>query len=460
MMRKPLSALGLFVLTLAGCAEQQPAAAPLAAPPAADAAPLAVAPAPAPEPPKEAAKPIELTPVQYAKVYQDCWAAFNAHDYGKLAPCFADNATSEAVDMGTPPLVGKDIVEKNAKAFGTAFPDGNGEAQLTLVNGTNIVGVWLMRGTHKAPLPGPTGEIAPTNKKIGYLLGQVVEFKGGKAVAERQFADARTLLGQLGVLPGPVRKVMEQGAAEKPLVIATGSDAERANVEVYKKYAEGFSKHDAAAVDAVLSDDFVFSDQAAPADLVGKKEVTRGMKEVWKAMSDVRMDPTITWGAGDYVVATGTFSGTNDGAMPSMKLYKKTGKRVSVNFLSVAKVSGGKLKNEWVFSNGMAFASQLGLLPPEKAKAPVAEKGAAAKPAAPGAGKAATPATPAAPAAKGPATPATPAAPAAKKGPATPAAPGAAPANPAAPKAAAPAPAKPDAVKPVPAQPPAAPAPK
>ena len=170
-MRKPLSAVGLFVLTLAGCAEQQPAAGPLAAPPPAETAPVAVAPPPAAEPPKEAPKAPELTPVQVAKLYQDCWAAFNAKDWAKFSPCFADNATSEEVDMGMPPLVGKDIIEKNAKPFAGAFPDATGEAQLTLVNGNNVVGVWLLRGQHKGPLPGPTGgswSTSPTSTRAAW----------------------------------------------------------------------------------------------------------------------------------------------------------------------------------------------------------------------------------------------------------------------------------------------------
>jgi predicted ester cyclase len=274
------------------------------------------------------------------------------------------------------------------------------------------------------------------------------------------------MLGQLGLAPGPVRKAMEQGAAEKPVVIAMGNDAEKANAEAYKKYSDAFSKHDPAGMDALLADDFTFSDQAASADLVGKKEAMRGMKEIWKGMSDVRMDLTSSWAAGDYVVSSGTFSGTNDGTLPSMKLYKKTGKHVAVNCLSVAKFQGGKLKNEWLFSNGMAFAAQLGLLPPEKpAKAAPADKGAA-KPAGPGAAKptdASKPAKPgAAPGAPAPAKPeaAKPATPGAPAKAATPASP-AAPVKPAAPTPpAAPAKPTPPAAPATPAKPPAAPAPK
>ncbi|MGC4088481.1 MAG: nuclear transport factor 2 family protein [Polyangiaceae bacterium] len=482
-MRKPLSAVGSCLFMLVACAPQEPAVAPLAAPPPAQPAPVAAATQPITEAPKEAAKPVELTAEQGAKLYADCWTSFNDKDWAKFGGCFNDTATSEQVDMG-PAVSGKDVVDKGAKVFATAFPDSSGEAQLTLVNGSNIAGVWLMRGTQKGPLATPGGDIAATNKRAGYLLGHVVEIKGGKAQREQAYYDAHTLLGQLGVAPGPVRKVQEQGAAEKPVVIATGNDAEKANVEVYKKYTEAFNKHDAAGVEALLTDDFVYSDQSAPADLVGKKEAQKGMKDMWKGFSDAKIEATTAWAAGDYIVSQGTFSGTNDGPIPSMKLYKKTGKHAALGYLTVAKLAGGKLKQQWLFTNGMAFAGQLGLLPPpaKDAKAkdgkPGPEKGpigaadkpgskpgapgatppgakpglpppgpAAAGPGAPAAGGAAKPATPpgpgaapAAPKAAAPATPkpgAAPAAPGAAPAPAKPAAP-ATPAKPATPPAAAP----------------------
>lgn len=440
MIRKPLSAL-VLCSTLAACGTQQPAAAPLAAPPPAEPIPVAVTPPPV-EAPKEAPKPVEPTQDQVAKFYQACWGAFNAKDWTKFSSCFADGASSERVDMDFPVLMGKDITEKGAKAFATAFPDATGEAQLTLVNGSNVVGVWLLRGTHKAPLLRPNGEFPATDKKVGYLMGHVIETKGGKATREAGYYDARTLLSQLGIVPGPARKAQEASAGEKPVVFATNSDAEKANVATYKQYTEAFGKKEAAGFEALLADDFIYSDQSMPADLVGKKESLKSVKEVWKGMTDAKLTVATSWGAGDFVASTGVFEGTNDGPLPSMKLYKKTGKRVSVNFLSIAKLQGGKLKQEWVFTNGLRMADQLGLAPAIKTKAPAdasKAKPAAAAPAGaatPAAGKAATPATPAAPATPKAAAPAAPA-PAAPKA-ATPAAPAApaAPAKPAAPPAA------------------------
>jgi predicted ester cyclase len=462
-MRKPLSALGLSVFTLFGCGQQEPAAAPLAAPPpAAQTQPAAAAPVPG-DTAKEAPKPTELTPEQVAKLYQDCWSSLNAKDFGKFKECFSDTSTTETVDQGMPALVGKEeIVERGVKQFAAAFPDLVGEAQLTLVNGTRVVSAVLVRGTNKAPMMGPSGEIPATNKRIGYVFGHVAETQYGKVMREQHYTDMHTFLGQLGLAPGPVRKAQEQGAADKPLVIATGSEVEKANLEVFKKYSEALDKHDAPALSAVLADDFVYSDQAAPADLTGKKEAERGLKEMWKGFSDMKMTPASLWAAGDYVVATGQLSGTNDGPVPSMKLYKKTGKKVAVSYLAITRVDAGKVKKQWVFSNGLAFANQLGLMPPpkdDKAK-PVAKAdgkgstppggGAAsttapsAKPAAGASGPATTPA-PAKPATGGPATTPAPA-PKAAGNPSPGNAPAAAPKSPgagAAPAPATPAPAAP-----------------
>jgi hypothetical protein len=439
-MRKLASVFGLSVLGLA-CQQQEPAAAPLAAPAPAGTETAAAAPAAAPGP--AAAKPAPLPPDQVVKNIQDCWAAYNAKDWAKFGPCYAENAVHEDVDSGMPPVSGRaNIIEKATKPWATAFPDGTGELQLTLLNGKNAVAVVLFRGNNKGPLASPTGEIKATNKKVGMLLAQQLELSedGRTATVDRITMDGGTLMGQLGLNPGPHRKVIDNGWAEKPVVIAANNEIEKTNLAASQKGVESFNKHDVPGIMALVTDDVVFSDLSAPADRTGKKEVQKAYEELFKGFPDVKLDVKSAWAAGDYVVSHGTFSGTNTGDIPSMKL-KKTGKKVSVQFVEIDKLQGGKLKQMWIFNNGMAFASQLGLLPPPKP--------AAAAPAKPADPKAATkPAIPAAPPGAG-ATPATPAKPADPKAgtPATPA-------KPADPKAA-PAPAAPPAAKPAPA--PAAP---
>src|SRR5688572_6477887 len=167
-MRTTLGSFSLSIILLASCAPQQPAAEPLAPPPVAE--PVASAPPPAPEPPPEPPKPPELTAEQKVKFYQDCWAAFNAKDMAKFSECYADNAIADVVDSGMPMATSKAaILDQRVKPFATAFPDATGEPVLTLQNGNVVFSVALVKGTNKAAMMSPKGEIPATNKKFGML---------------------------------------------------------------------------------------------------------------------------------------------------------------------------------------------------------------------------------------------------------------------------------------------------
>lgn len=353
-----------LVASLAACGQQEPAAAPLAPPPPATVAPT---PPPVAETKKEEPKPVPLTAEQKTKIYQEGWAAFNAKDFARFQAIWADNATSEALDMG-PPLVGPvAITETGAKGFATAFPDVTGEAELTLINGNNVLGVVLLRGTQTGTYVTPMGPVPATGKKVGFLVAHSIELNdAGKAVKEVMAYDGGTVAGQLGLMPLPHRKVLEAGFPDKPVVIASGSDTEKNNLASVAKEMDAFNKHDAAGTLATADDKIVFSDLSAPADRVGKKESVKGVEEMFKAFPDAKLDVKTTWAAGDYVVSAGTISGTNTGDSPAMHL-KKTGKAMSVRFVEVDKFSAGKTTNIWMFANGAAMAAQLGLLPPAKA---------------------------------------------------------------------------------------------
>jgi hypothetical protein len=43
-----------------------------------------------------------------------------------------------------------------------------------------------------------------------------------------------------------------------------------------------------------------------------------------------------------------------------MGIKKATGKKISSRFFEVYEMSGGKVKTDWLFYNGAAFAAQLG----------------------------------------------------------------------------------------------------
>jgi predicted ester cyclase len=366
MMKKLLTTAVCFLV--AGCASQKSSDTPATTPPAPEAAESPAAAATAigataakPEP---AALPKPLSADDKVKLFQGCWAAFNAKDWAKFAPCYAENASSEDVDSGQPKYVGRnDIVEKGAKMFALQAPDVSGEAQLILVNGEHVAAVLLLAGTNTGPLLGPGGAAMPaTNKKFGVLIAQAGELDAsGPVIDDRLYMDAGSFLGQLGLNPGPHRPLLEPSAT-KEVVLASGSDEEKANLALVARNFELFNQHDAKGLVGIMTD-VVFSDGAAPADVVGKKAVKKAFDDLFQGFHDVKLSIDKSWAAGKYVVSEGSFSGTNDGNMPSMKL-KKTGKRVSVRVLELDEVSNGKLARQHIFDNGLAFAMQLGLLPP------------------------------------------------------------------------------------------------
>jgi predicted ester cyclase len=93
-----------------------------------------------------------------------------------------------------------------------------------------------------------------------------------------------------------------------------------------------------------------------------KKAFLTGLPGMFKAFSDLKITNDTSWAAGDYVVSTGTWAGTNDGDIKEMKL-KKTGKKVSLPFVEITEFKDGKISKNWIFYDGMQFAVQLGLVP-------------------------------------------------------------------------------------------------
>jgi predicted ester cyclase len=316
-------------------------------------------PAPA-EKPAEAPKP-EWTADQSAQKYKDCWDQFNRKDWTAFRSCYNPAITVEAVDSGRPVAGGLDAAIKDAQDFVAAFPDVAGAPQLVLASKDTVAGLAVIAGTHGGPLPGPGGKpIAATNKKIGYMFGLVTEIAEGAVVKERQYADNTTLLAQLGVIKAPTRPVMAAATTAPTVVVSTGSDTERANVETFRANMKAFNDRDVKTLADMNAADGVFHDYTQPKDFDGKGNIA-ALGELFKGFPDAKIEASTSWGAGDYVVTEGTFSGTNTGAVPTMGIKKPSGKSAKVRFLEITKIEGGKIKEDWLVLDSAAFAGQLGL---------------------------------------------------------------------------------------------------
>ena len=343
-----LATLGLGV---AGCKKEEPPA-----PPAPETKPT--------EPPKPAEPPPPPKPFtaeEQVKFYQDCWGKFNTKAWDDFKKCFSADATSDQVDSGMPQAKGADQIVAGAQMFAKAFPDAAGEAQLILQNGKTTLGVWLNKGTNTGPMMGPGGQEMPaTGKKMGILMAHVVTVGDtNQATKEMVYVNYGEIMGQLGVSKMPTRPAMDKGAASPTIVIAKDDETEKKNLETEKAALDAWNKHDVKALTPFYADDLKYADMANPKDQ-SKKEMLADLGQLYKGMSDVKLDGVEMWAAGDYVVCTGVFTGKNDGPMMNMK---PTGKQVTVGYLQVERLEGGKIKESWLFYNSAAMAMQLGMMP-------------------------------------------------------------------------------------------------
>ena len=291
-----------------------------------------------------------------AKLDERCTSHYNARDWDQLRTCYAADVVQDEPGTGKP-WIGIDDAVDHLKLFVTSFPDNTVTPELTLVAGNHTASIVLLRGTNTGPFPGAGG---PTNKPIGLSMVHVVDLDAtGKIKTEWILYDTITMLSQLGLVPIPARGRIE-APAPAHVVLARNDAREQQNLTSYRAAAEAFDAHDLERVRAGFTDDLVWTEPSRGPDM-SKAAAVGEAAELWRAFSDLRRTTKTAWAAGDYVVATGTMTGTNDGPLPAFGL-DKTGKQVDVTYVEIAHFVDGKRDRSWLFYNGIVVASQLGLL--------------------------------------------------------------------------------------------------
>ena len=316
-----------------------------------------------PAPPPPPASPPVKTADERVQLYRACWDQFNNKDWDRFQNCYAEHAVSEAVDSNPPSTTGRAAIIERGKVESAAFPDRRGEPRVVLLNGDRLASLALYTATNTGPLPpGPDGKaMPPTNKSIGMLVAHTIELDptGARAVREATYVDEGTMMAQLGLSPAPARPAEKPTGAAAKVVIAKDDDRERANIEVVRRSFAALNAHDVKGVVETMAPNYKAMDIGVPKDQDRNAAMT-SLKELFTAFPDVKITPVTMWAAGDYVVVTGTFEGTNLGNIPSMGL-KKTGKKVSAHFFELFRLENGLCAEDWLFYNGAAFAAQLGV---------------------------------------------------------------------------------------------------
>ncbi|HEY1549004.1 MAG TPA: ester cyclase [Kofleriaceae bacterium] len=305
--------------------------------------------------------PKALTGDDAVKRYHDCWADWAAAKWDDLKGCYAKDAVLDAPGSKLGSIDGNAAIVELDKSSRIAFPNETADSQLVMVNGKKMIGVALVMGKQTGTLKLPSHDLPATNNQFGVYTAQVITFDdSGTVTHESDYADKSTMIGQLKASKDhPVRAAATKLAMPEQIAIAKDDAHEKANLATYQQLDDAFNKHDLKAFSALLTDSATWSDQAMAKDQ-SKKDLATSMPEMWKAFSDVKLTPGDVWAAGDYVAATETFNGTNDGDMPAMHL-KKTGKKVSMPVLAIYKLDNGKVSAGWLFYEGGDFARQLGI---------------------------------------------------------------------------------------------------
>jgi steroid delta-isomerase-like uncharacterized protein len=129
---------------------------------------------------------------EIAREYFEAW---NRRDFDRLEALVADDA--ELVDFDGTTGRGPAGARAQAELYSTAFSDGKIEIQRLITSGDTVVMEGVGRGTND----GPFGDMPATHKQVALPFVDVLTFRDGKIVRDRNYGDTATLMKQLGLMP-------------------------------------------------------------------------------------------------------------------------------------------------------------------------------------------------------------------------------------------------------------------
>ncbi|HSK86473.1 MAG TPA: ester cyclase [Rubrobacter sp.] len=98
-------------------------------------------------------------------------------------------------------------------------------------------------------------------------------------------------------------------------------------------------------------------------DLQSLEEAKHYIGTYFDAFPDLRFTVDDILGEGDLVATRWTLRGTHEGEME--ELGPPTGRRVELEGITVHRIEGGKIVEEWECYDNLGFLQQLGLIPAE-----------------------------------------------------------------------------------------------
>jgi steroid delta-isomerase-like uncharacterized protein len=162
----------------------------------------------------------------------------------------------------------------------------------------------------------------------------------------------------LSVLAGAVAGLL---VLRRTLRTKGGAAAVSANKEIVRRVVDGvWRDRDLAVIDQLIAEDYVGHDPTQPEPILGRA----GFKQFVGVYQSAFEDATVTIddqiAEGDQVVTRWTGRGTHTGELMGIA---PTGKEVTVSGLTVSRLAGGKIVEEWELMDALGMLVQLGAVP-------------------------------------------------------------------------------------------------
>ncbi len=131
------------------------------------------------------------------------------------------------------------------------------------------------------------------------------------------------------------------------------------NKAIIRRWAEVWHARDMAAVDEVLTPDYVRHDPNIP-EVRGPEAEKQLMMTYFTAFPDLRFSVDDIVAEGDMVVTRLTVHGTHQGELLGIP---PTGKQVAISAIEIFRIAEGKIVEQWVIADALGMMQQLGAIP-------------------------------------------------------------------------------------------------
>jgi predicted ester cyclase len=139
---------------------------------------------------------------------------------------------------------------------------------------------------------------------------------------------------------------------------APADDEPARNEAVVRAFATALNEHDFAALDTLLTEDYVRHSQATPEyDIDSREEFVQFSRDDLEAFPKATLELERLVSAGDEVAFWGTWRGTQSGVMG---VFPATNEDVELHFSGIHRLEGGRVAETWVTWDNLTALVQLG----------------------------------------------------------------------------------------------------